>query len=112
MFLSDAFVLSQEGGAQVVSLTVNELNEENVSALGEGLDRVAAQCATLPIHLDLAQVNYLSSAAIGKVVGLYRKLKNQGGKLVLTNVAPFPFQVLQVTGVDRLVEIRPQEVGP
>lgn len=58
------------------------------------------------LSLDFAQVEYLVSLDLGALVGLHRKMNDLGGRLTLFNVNDHLREVLTITHLDRLFEIR------
>ena len=65
-----------------------------------------------PLTLDLGGVTALSSAALGKLVGLNRAVRAGGGRLALTNPSPAVRRVFRVTRLDTLLDIRDAEPLP
>ncbi len=59
--------------------------------------------------LDLGSVDFLSSAALGKLVTLDKKTTSRGGALKLANLCPRLAQIFAVTRLDRLFDIEPDE---
>jgi anti-anti-sigma factor len=58
------------------------------------------------VLLDLADVETLTAAALGRLVVLHRRLRRHGGRLVLANVSPLPHEVFAITRLDTLFEVR------
>ena len=58
------------------------------------------------LELDLADLEYVSSAGIRQMVAAYKKM---GGKLVLCNVSPEVREVLRLTGTDKRLTILENE---
>jgi anti-anti-sigma factor len=56
--------------------------------------------------LDLAGVEYLTAAALGRLVVLHLRARAEGTRLVLANVSPLPHEVFAVTRLDALFEVR------
>lgn len=59
-----------------------------------------------PLTLDLAGVRALTAADLGQLVGLHHRLRASGGRLVLCNVAPLAVDVLRLTHLTHLFEVR------
>jgi anti-sigma B factor antagonist len=59
--------------------------------------------------LSLCSVDFLSSAALGKLITLDKKTMARGGALKLSNVCPDLSQVFSVTRLDRLFDIEKDE---
>lgn len=88
-FKSEFFRLSEEDGVTVVSLTQPRLTEEaNLERLDQEFHVLADTFHIRRIVVDLAKVAYLTSAAIGKLITLHRRLARNQGQLVLCSLQP------------------------
>lgn len=81
------------------------LTEETAPAVRAAFARLAGQPGD--VRLDLADVEYLTSAALVELVHLCRRVKARGGRLTVVNCRPFVREVLAVTCLDRLFEVTP-----
>ena len=61
--------------------------------------------------LNLGSVDFLSSAALGKLITLDKKARARGGVLKLSNVCPELSQIFAVTRLDRLFDIEKDEAA-
>jgi anti-sigma B factor antagonist len=96
----------QDAGLTVARITgCDGLNEFNSESVGQELYRLAGGPGCARLLLDLGAVRYLTSAALGKLVGLNRRVRSAGGRLALCNVGPVVREALAVTCLDRLLEI-------
>jgi anti-sigma B factor antagonist len=59
--------------------------------------------------VSLSSVDFLSSAALGKLITLDKKAAARGGLLKLSNVCPNLSQLFSVTRLDRLFDIETDE---
>jgi anti-anti-sigma factor len=59
------------------------------------------------IVFDLKSVTHMDSAAIGAIVRCHAKLKDAGGALRLASAQPMIAHSLQITKVDRIIEVFP-----
>ena len=55
--------------------------------------------------IDMAEVTYLDSSALGALVGSYKKLTERGGTLLLVSPSPLVQRVLQISRLDRLFNV-------
>lgn len=55
--------------------------------------------------LDLPEVQYISSAALSKVLGLRKRLLGVNGRIVLRSVHPDLWEVFRVTRLDAYFEV-------
>src|SRR4051794_38166645 len=74
-------------GYTVVKVSPRDVEEANIQALGEGLARLVDGLARPMLRLDLAEVRYLTSTALGKFITLHKRVAAAKGRLVLDNLA-------------------------
>jgi anti-anti-sigma factor len=88
--------------------TASLMNVMDVDRIAAAIDRVVdARGATGRLVLEFGPVKYVSSRAIGMVVGLRKRLAHGGGKLVLCGVGPTLRELIRLTGLDRVLTIKP-----
>lgn len=85
------------------------LDETGIQELGAELFALVEQDNRRRIVLNFANVEFLSSAALGKLITLDRKVKTHQGKLKLSNVRPEILEVFQVTKLNKMFDIRDEE---
>ena len=61
------------------------------------------------IILNLANVDYIDSSGVGELVGCFTTLRNAGGELKLLNLTQKVHDVLQVTKLYTVFDIREDE---
>jgi len=59
------------------------------------------------VIFDLTGVNHIDSAVVGQIVKSHSTLRRSGGKLRLAGVSTMVYGVLQMTMVDKVIEIFP-----
>ena len=59
--------------------------------------------------LNFSTVDFLSSAALGKLITLDKKMKAHGGTLKLSNIRPEIYEVFTITRLNRLFDIKDDE---
>ena len=62
-----------------------------------------------PLLLDLAGVECVTAGGLGQLVALHNRLRDTGGHLVLVNVGERAFKVFKLTGLNALLDVRPNE---
>ena len=63
------------------------------------------------ILLNLGDVNYIDSSGIGELVSAYTTVKNQGGELKLLNLTKKVHDLLQITKLYTVFDVREDEAG-
>jgi anti-sigma B factor antagonist len=95
------------GHVTVVRLVDAEFIESSIiQEAGVELFNLVDALGRRNLLLDLANVVYLSSAALGKLITLNRKATAAGGHLVLCNLHADVRDVLKLSKLDRLLDIR------
>ena len=103
------------GNVTIVRLIgAKTLDEQTSRAIGAELSDVADKMAGRKLVLNFVDVEYLSSGALGVLLTLNRKMRDVGGKLILVNIDPKLYEVLEVTKLNKLLNITddPAEIDP
>jgi anti-sigma B factor antagonist len=61
--------------------------------------------------LNLGDVNYIDSSGIGELVSAYTTVKNQGGELKLLNLTKKVHDLLQITKLYTVFDVRDDEAS-
>ena len=85
------------------------IEELRILELGRELLRLVDAEGRRKLALNFANVSFLSSAAIGKLLGLAKRLKALGGQLKLCAIRPEIFEVFAIAKLDRQFAIYPEE---
>jgi anti-anti-sigma factor len=80
-----------------------------IQELGQELFDLVDKDQRHKIVLNFSNVEFLSSAALGKLITFEKKIKRIGADLVLTNISPEIFQVFAITNLDKLFKIKDTE---
>ncbi len=86
------------------------LDSEAIQELGEELFGLVENDNRKKLVLNFENVEFLSSAALGKLITFEKKSKRNDAKLILTNITPEIFQVFAITNLDKLFTIKDTEV--
>jgi len=85
------------------------LDEQNIQAIGEQLFSLVEDVGRHKLLLNFGNVEYLSSAALGKLITLNKKIQNVGGRLVLCHIDPAIYEVFKITNLNQLFKIYDEE---
>ncbi len=81
------------------------LDEQNTQPVSEQLHALLHEGGQGKLLLDLANVRYFSSAALGLFIVLHKRLEDTGGRMILCCIAPQLMEVFEVTRLDRYFRI-------
>lgn len=96
----------QDQVALVRFTTSRILDQSNVQQLGEEFDELLDKHKLPKIVINFDKVEYMSSAVMGKLVSLQKKVKAGKGKLILTNIARDIYEIFEIMRFDKLFKIR------
>ena len=85
------------------------LDTENIQQLGDELFHLVEKQGRKNLLLSFVNVEFLSSAALNKLIILDRKIKAASGKLKLSNLRPEIHEVFVLTRLNQLFEIKDSE---
>jgi len=91
--------------AVVVHVLVRELRKNEVDGVCSGVDEARAAAPSLPYILDLKNVTFAGSLALGVLVGLNQEFRNRNQRLIFVNLQPAMHQAVAITRLNRVVEI-------
>jgi anti-sigma B factor antagonist len=102
--------VSKIGDVSVVRFVDKKiLDEANIQELGLELFGLVEQDNRKAILLNFTNVEFLSSAALGKLITLDRKIKSNKGRLKLCSIRPEILEVFQITKLNKVFDIRKDE---
>jgi anti-anti-sigma factor len=87
------------------------LDESNIHELGQELFQLVEEDKRGKLLLNFSSVDFLSSAALGKLITLDKKVKAHAGKLKLSNIRPEIYEVFAITKLNKLFDIRDDEAA-
>jgi anti-sigma B factor antagonist len=83
------------------------LDEANIAEIGQALTALVESKDRPKILLDFAKVDHLSSAALGMLINVNNRVKQQSGQLRLSNIRPQIMEVFEITKLNKLFKILP-----
>jgi len=99
-----------QGDVTVVYFTERKiLDELNVKEVGDELFELVDRHQKTKLLVNFENVDYLSSAALGKLITLDKKLREASGELRLCSIGDAILEVFRITKLDSLFQILPNE---
>lgn len=96
-----------DGGTEV-RLSQESLHEPAVQETRQLLAQLADASGGRRLRLDFAGVTELPAGALGALVAVWQRVEAAGGRLLLSNLAPELYEVLRVTRLDSILDVRPE----
>ena len=85
------------------------LDEAGILELGAELFGLVEHDNRKSLLLNFSGVEFLSSAALGKLITLDRKVKSNKGRMKMSNIRPEILEVFQITKLNKIFDIRKDE---
>lgn len=102
--------VSESGTVSVVTFNDTKIiDEQEIQELGQELYDLVEKDERAKIVLNFAAVEFLSSAALGKLISFEKKARTRKTKLILTNIRPEIYEVFAITKLTKLFTIKEDE---
>src|SRR5262249_25431586 len=102
--------LEEVGDVTVVKFVDKKiLDEQNIQIIGEQLFDLVDNQGKKKVLLNFGNVEFLCSAAIGKLITMNKNVQNAGGKMVRCKIAREVHEDLEITKLDKLFKIYKDE---
>lgn len=110
MFEYQRLTINEVGDVTVVRFRDQKIIDNlNIQELGKELSRLVEVENRSKLLLNFSAVEFLSSAALGKLITLDKKVKAAGGILKLCQIKPEIYEVFTITKLNRLFDIKEDE---
>ena len=99
--------IEEVGAVTVAKFTDKKiLDENNIQIIANQMFAMVDEDHRKKILLDFTNVDYLSSAALGKLIQMDKKVKTSGGKLRLCCIRPEIMEVFRLTNLTKIFDIK------
>jgi len=87
------------------------LEEKDIKALQESIMSVIEQAGRINLILDFCNVRFLSSAVLGLLIRISKRVYECDGQLRLCNINPKIYEVFKITRLTKIFDIYPDVAG-
>jgi len=102
--------VSEVGDVTVIRFRDHKIVDDvNIQELAQEMFQLTEKDHREKILLNFSCVDFLSSAALGKLILMDKKVKAGGGLLKFSNIKPEIFEVFAITKLNRLFDIKEEE---
>lgn len=100
----------EEGDVTVIGfLDISLLDETSIQQFGKEIENIIQNKEKIKLVLSFKNIEYLSSAVLGRLAKMYKLAKAKEGIIKLCNIKSNIMQVFKVTKMDKIFEIFPDE---
>jgi len=83
------------------------LEEKDIQTLQESVMSVIEQAERINFILDFCNVRFLSSAVLGLLIRVSKKIYERDGQLRLCNISPKIYEIFKITRLTKIFDIYP-----
>ena len=94
---------------QATVLTLSDrqiLEEKNIRTLQQSVVSVVDECEGIHLVLDFCNVEFLSSAVLGLLIRVSKRVHECDGKIRLCNINPKIYEVFRITQLTKVFDIQ------
>jgi anti-sigma B factor antagonist len=100
----------QVDGVTIVDLSGHLTLDEGSTKLRDTIKQIAGE-GRKQVLLNLGEVQYIDSSGIGELVSAFTNIRSQGGDLKLLNLTRKVHDLIQVTKLHKVFDIRDDEAA-
>jgi anti-anti-sigma factor len=98
------------GDVAVVRFTQRSiLGEDAIATIGEQLFGLVDNAAARKFVLNFAKVESMTTAMMGKLLAIYKRVDAEGGRLALCRIGPFLAEIFKILRLPRQVSVFQEE---
>jgi len=102
--------VNESGKVTVVTFNDSKIiDEAEIQEFGQELYDLVERENRKKIVLNFGNVEFLSSAALGKLIGFDKRVKQHKAELILSNIRPEIYEVFAITKLTKLFVIKDDE---
>jgi anti-sigma B factor antagonist len=92
--------------AAIITFTDEKiLEEKDIQTLGESIVSIVEQGERINLILDFCNVRFLSSAVLGLLIRVSKKVYERDGQLKLCNIDPKINEIFKITRLNKIFDI-------
>lgn len=97
---------------RVTAFLEGEIDHHTASSLRMEIDEAIQTYKPKTLKLDYGEVTFMDSSGVGLVMGRVRTMSPFGGRIIVSNLSPQTYKVMQLAGLEKIAKIsKREEVG-
>jgi anti-sigma B factor antagonist len=104
--IKPSITVEYAGNATIIGFTDQKiLEEKDIKALQESIMSVIEQAEQINLILDFGNVRFLSSAVLGLLIRISKRIYERDGQLKLCNINPKIYEIFKITRLTKTFDI-------
>lgn len=89
----------------VIEFMSTELDHHITNEVRDEIDNILISKSVKNIIFDFKNINFMDSSGIGVIIGRYKKISNDGGKVSVVNVNARVKKIFDLSGMNKIISI-------
>ena len=89
----------------LVKFEMTELDHHVSRAIREEIDEILMTKSVKNIIFDFKNINFMDSSGIGVIIGRYKKISNEGGRVSVINISSRVKKIFDLSGLNKIIGI-------
>ena len=94
---------------RVTAFLEGEIDHHTASVLRMEIDEAIRTYKPKVLKLDYGDVTFMDSSGVGLVMGRVRTMSPFGGRIIVSNLSPQTYKVMQLAGLEKRAKISKRE---
>lgn len=89
----------------VVEVLYTELDHHIANEVRTEIDNILTSKCVKHLIFDFRNIRFMDSSGIGVIIGRYKKISSEGGKVSVVNVAERVRKIFNLSGMNKIINI-------
>jgi stage II sporulation protein AA (anti-sigma F factor antagonist) len=89
----------------LIEFMSTELDHHITNEVRDEIDNILISKSVRNIIFDFKNINFMDSSGIGVIIGRYKKISNDGGKVSVVNVNARVKKIFDLSGMNKIIGI-------
>ena len=89
----------------IIELNVPELDHHITNEVRDEIDMILESKSVKNIIFDFKNIRFMDSSGIGVIIGRYKKVSSEGGKVSVVNVNDRVKKIFNLSGMNKIINI-------
>ncbi|MGL5346326.1 MAG: anti-sigma F factor antagonist [Peptostreptococcaceae bacterium] len=89
----------------IIEFMVPELDHHITNEVRDEIDEILISRPIKNIVFDFRNIRFMDSSGIGVIIGRYKKISNEGGKVSVINVNARVKKIFDLSGMNKIISI-------
>ena len=98
-------VVTKTENGKITAVLTGEIDHHSARVIRSNIDRDIEREKPKVLILDFSGVNFMDSSGIGLIMGRYKMMLENDGRVIIKSPQPYIKKVLKLAGITRIVKV-------